>query len=136
MFSGKTVLERINSDTYMLRDELSFENSKYKVTIKPGLLTDGASIPKVFWSIIGCPLNGKYVGSALIHDGLYASHVLSKEESDLLFLDMMKHNKVSLWRRKLMYWAVKFGGKSSYNGKSAEYIAETKNYVTVAIKGK
>ena len=136
MFSGKTVLERINSDTYMLRDELSFENSKYKVTIKPGLLTDGASIPKVFWSIIGCPLNGKYVGSALIHDGLYASHVLSKEESDLLFLDMMEHNKVSLWRRKLMYWAVKFGGGSSYNGKSAKYIAETKNYVTVVNKGK
>lgn len=136
MFSGKTVLERINSDTYMLRDELSFENSKYKVTIKPGLLTDGASIPKVFWSIIGCPLNGKYVGSALIHDGLYASHVLSKEESDLLFLDMMEDNKVALWRRKLMYWAVKFGGGSAYNSKSAKYIAETKNYVTVVHKGK
>lgn len=136
MFSGKTVLERINSDTYVLRDELTFENSKYKVTIKPGLLTDGASIPKVFWSIIGCPLNGRYVGSALIHDGLYASHTLSKEESDLLFLDMMKHNKVSLWRRKLMYWAVKFGGGSAYNSKSAEYITETKNYVTVVNKGK
>ena len=135
MFSGKTVLERIDSTVYELKSSLSFENEKYKVTIKSGLMTDGASIPKIFWSIIGCPLNGKYVGSALIHDGLYASHILSKEESDLLFLDMMKDNGVAKWRRKLMYYAVKYFGKSSYYGKTEKIITEAQNYVTLTIKG-
>lgn len=136
MFSGKTILERIDSDVYKLKSSLTYENDQYKVTIKSGLLTDGASIPKVLWSIIGCPMNGKYVGSALIHDGLYASHALSKEESDLLFLDMMKDNGVTEWRRTLMYYAVKFFGSSAYNSKTADYITETQNYVTVVNKGK
>ena len=66
-------------------------------------------------------------------DGVIYSDSDLREEGR--FLDMMKHNKVSLWRRKLMYWAVKFGGGSAYNSKSAEYIKETKNYVTVVNKG-
>lgn len=134
-FSGKTILERIDSVNYKLKSSLSFENDTFKVTIKDGLLTDGASIPKIFWSIIGCPLNGKYVGSALIHDGLYGSHKLSKQMSDKLFLDMMKHNGVGKIRRTLMYLAVKFGGSSAYKDKTPEYIEETSKYVDVIIKG-
>src|SRR5262245_43482445 len=35
---------------------------------KKGLLTDGASIPSVFWSIIGHPYQGLYLRAAVIHD--------------------------------------------------------------------
>ena len=134
MFTGKTILERISSKEYMLKSSLTYENEEFKVTIKKGLITDGASIPKAFWSIIGCPLSGKYVGSALIHDGLYGSHLLSKEESDRLFLDMMKHNGVGAIKRNLMYWAVKVGGRSAYNATSAESAIENAEFVSVKRK--
>lgn len=134
MFNGKTILERISSTEYKFIGNLSFENDKYIVTIKKGLTTDGASIPRLFWTIIGCPLSGKYVGSALIHDGLYGSHALSKEESDILFLEMMAANKVGFIKRNLMYLAVKIGGKSAYYGKTDEYIKEASKYVSIKEK--
>ena len=134
MFSGKTILERIDSKTYQLNSTLSYENDSVKVTIKPGLKTDGASIPKLFWSIIGCPLMGKYVGSALIHDGLYGSHKLTQKQSDQLFLEMMEHNRVKWFRRGLMYMAVRIGGRFAYNSKSEEEVAEMSKFVTVKEK--
>ena len=80
-------------------------------------------------------MGGKYVGSALIHDALYGSHVLTKEESDKLFLDMMKDNGVGTTKRNLMFWAVKFGGRSAWNAVSDHEIERTKRYITVTKKG-
>lgn len=134
MFNGTTILERINSSEYKFIGNLSYENDKYIVTIKKGLMTDGASIPRLFWSIIGCPLSGKYVGSALIHDGLYGSHALNKEESDKLFLEMMQHNNVGYIKRNLMYLAVKYGGKHAYYDKTDDYIKKTSKYVVITEK--
>ena len=134
MFSGKTILERINSREYKLRSTLIFENENYIVTISDGLLTDGASIPKLFWSIIGSPFCGKYVGSALIHDALYSSHIISKEESDLLFLDMMRENGVNEIKIALIYEAVKLFGNSSYNDVTEDEINEARKYIKLEKK--
>lgn len=114
-FSGTTVLKRLNSKYYQLDSFLSFENSELKITIKPGFVTDGASIPRIFWSLIGCPFSGKYVGSAIIHDGLFKSHVLSEKDTNKLFLEMLKDNKVHLVKRTLMSIAVKIYSKIYFN---------------------
>jgi len=133
MFEGKTILERLNTKEYQMRSTLSFENDKYKVVVAQGFVTDGASIPRLFWGIIGCPLRGKYVGSAIIHDGLYASHRLSKSEADKFFLEMMKHNGVGVIRRYAMYYAVKIFGRSSYR-KSEDVVHRNKKVVKVIEK--
>ena len=39
-----------------------------KWDVPSGTVTDGASIPRVFWSIIGSPFTGKYLQAAVIHD--------------------------------------------------------------------
>lgn len=134
MFTGKTILERLSHDEYLLKSSLSFENDWIKVTIKKGLITNGASIPRAFWSIIGCPMSGLYVGSAIIHDGLYGSHILTKEESDMLFLDMMTHNGVSKIKRTLMFWAVKYAGKSAWDATSDEEADVLKKFITIQRK--
>ena len=134
MFSGSTVLERVSSKVHKFRGKLSFENDKIKVTILEGMLTDGASIPRIFWTIIGCPLDGKYSGSALIHDGLYGSHKTSKEIADKLFDEMLRDNGVGRFRRKLMYWAVKYFGSKAYYGKTKAQITKMKQYVMVELK--
>ena len=137
MFKGKTVLERVDAQTYKLKSSLTFENDWIKVTIKSGLMTDGASIPRAFWSIIGCPLMGKYVGSALVHDALYDSQLTTREEADKLFIEMLADNGVGTVKRKLMYWAVRTGGGSFWNNKeihTPEHLEEMRQFVTVKRK--
>ena len=98
------------------------------VTIKKGLKTDGLSIPRLFWTIIGNPYNPKYVGSGIIHDGLYQSHAVPQKEADLLFKSMLKHNGVGIIRRNLMYYALRLFGSLAYSN-AYKNISENKHFV-------
>lgn len=134
MFQGKTTLERVDSIYYKFIGDLSFENEEFKITIKDGLLTDGASIPRSVWSIIGCPLTGKYVGSSLIHDGLYSCGELTRLESDQIFLDMLEHNGVGFIKRYTMYHAVRLGGQVSWDKKTEQSRKEALKYIEIIRK--
>lgn len=118
MFIGNTVLKRKNKNTYILEEDIIFKNEKYLIIVKKGFETNGASIPKICWSIIGCPFTGKYVGAAILHDALYASNFLTKHESDLLFLSIMEDCDVHVLKRNLMYRAVNIFGKSAWDEES------------------
>jgi len=106
---------------------------KYVVTIgasirlvcPSGMETDGASIPRFFWRVIGHPMSLPYVKAAVLHDAGYMARLrwyrkntdgwveddYTREEIDNLFLEIMKMLGVSWWRRRLMYIAVRwFGG--------------------------
>lgn len=41
------------------------------ITVPNGFISDGASIPKFLWSIVGSPWSGKYTQAAVLHDWLY-----------------------------------------------------------------
>jgi hypothetical protein len=79
-------------------------------TAPPGTLTDGASIPKIFWSVIGGPFEGKYRDAAVNHD--YECCVQRNAWYDVhrMFYDAMMTRGVEEWRAKLMYFAVFFFG--------------------------
>jgi hypothetical protein len=36
--------------------------------VPAGYTSDGASIPRVFWSVVGAPLSGRYRDAAIVHD--------------------------------------------------------------------
>lgn len=88
------------------------------VNVPAGYLTDGASVPRVFWSMI--PPWGKYGQAAVVHDILCeylsitkdgAPYRITREECDNLLLEAMTalevpyitrhaiHKAVSLYRR-------------------------------------
>lgn len=102
-------------DVFMLTEPLVYKNSKYIIKVYPGFDFDGASIPKIFWSIIGSPMFGKHVRAACLHDALYASKLLSREDCDKLFLEAMETEGVNWLTRKLMYRAVRLAGASAYD---------------------
>lgn len=89
-------------------------------TIPAGFRWNGASIPKVAWSIIGSPFTGRYQRAALLHDFLYefqgwppagcGPRVHSRKAVDVLFYRMMREDGVGWWRAKIMYSAVRVGG--------------------------
>lgn len=94
---------------------------EYIVTAPKGTFTDGASIPRFFWRVIGGPMTGKYRMAAVIHDAGYTAKLqwrqfamdikYDRKDVDELFLRLMKALGVSWWRRRMMYRAVRwFGG--------------------------
>jgi hypothetical protein len=84
---------------------------------------DLASIPRVLWPALACHELG--IRAPLCHDWLYRSggnpewgsisprRTYTRAETDRLFLELMKADGVSWWRRTAAYLAVRaFGGKA------------------------
>lgn len=49
-------------------------NHQYKFTIPKDYCYDGASIPRMFWRIVGAPTDNKFLIAALVHDVLCERH--------------------------------------------------------------
>jgi hypothetical protein len=75
-----------------------------------GTYTDGASIPPIFWSVIGGPFEGKYRDAAVNHDYECCVKQHAWQDVHRMFYDGMMARGVELWRAKLMYFAVYFFG--------------------------
>ena len=100
----------LQEDLFILLEDIEVEVLGYKIRVKAGFDFDGASIPRILWSVYGNPLSGKFRIAALVHDVLYASQVLSKEVCDKIFLSLMEVHGVGYLKRASMYQAVsKFG---------------------------
>ena len=76
----------------------------------PGFSTDGASIPRSLWTLIGSPLTGNYLFSAVIHDVGCDSHKYSWQITHRMFYDGMIDKGVGEHYAKLLYWGVRLGG--------------------------
>ncbi len=79
--------------------------------VPKGTIVDGASIPQVFWSIVGGPFSGKYRSSSVIHD--YYCDTMHRDWRAVhnLFYEAMLTSGVSKNKAMLMYYAVYRFGK-------------------------
>lgn len=103
-------------------------NFRYYVGVEGGLdfidipiryKTDGASIPRFAWGIIGGPL-GKYAPAAVVHDFLYHTQTRTRKESDRIFLEAMKVLGVNRFKRWIMYQVVRWFGWRAWNRRKKE----------------
>jgi hypothetical protein len=75
-----------------------------------GLVTDGASIPWPFWSIVGGPFEGQYRRAAVIHDFYCDRKYRAWQRTHRVFYDAMITGGVGKVKANLMYYAVwRFG---------------------------
>ena len=91
-FSGP-VEARWESDgvTMVLLHELRYTDPYGEVWVAPaGSRVDGASIPRVFWSIIGAPFEGKYRKASVLHDVAYDQQSRPWEDVDRMFYNAMR----------------------------------------------
>jgi hypothetical protein len=86
---------------------------KLSYTIKKGLVTDLASVPRLLRGVIDNNSN-KIILAAIIHDVNFACHILDFEASNILLENMCKYYRMNYFKRKSVYFAVKFFGKSHY----------------------
>ncbi|HIE98682.1 MAG TPA: DUF1353 domain-containing protein, partial [Fuerstia sp.] len=43
---------------------------EFRVVVPAGFVSDGASIPRLFWAIIGPPIGSSHLLPAIVHDYL------------------------------------------------------------------
>jgi len=75
-----------------------------------GSIVDGASIPQVFWTVVGGPFEGQYRNASVVHDVACVKRSEKWEDVHRMFYYAMRAGGVSESRAALMYAAVyKFG---------------------------
>jgi hypothetical protein len=131
-FGNALDLRNDTKSTWNLLADFAYENDKYIITLSKGFVTDGASIPRAFWSVVGSPFEGAYVKPSIIHDGLYTIMQLPRKECDKLLKEMMVFNGVSKIEAEEIYLGVRgFGGMHWKKDNSSKA-----NLVNITVKGK
>ena len=87
------------------------------ITVPAGTETDGASVPRLFWTIFD-PW-GEYFGAAVIHDFLYSPGNTEHDRwaADEIFKEAMFNIGVPWYRREPIFRAVRLFGGSSFKGR-------------------
>jgi hypothetical protein len=93
----------------LLEDVAYIDPDGGKWTVPKGYETDGASIPKAFWSVIGGPLEGPYREAALIHDWYCDYKTKPWKDVHRVFYYACRAKGVADLKAKTMYAAVRAG---------------------------
>ena len=83
------------------------------ITVPKGFITDGASIPQMFWGL-GLSPWGDYSKSAVLHDWMYASQIVTRLEADNIFLESMDALGISEIKANLMFKMVRWFAGSAW----------------------
>ena len=112
-------------DEWIVKEDFIVTDGLTILVAPKGTPTDGASIPRFFWRLIGSPLTGAYRKAAVIHDAGYKGTLrwfngcgvidYDREMVDNLFLELMKALGVSPWRRWMMYRGVRWFGQKPWD---------------------
>lgn len=88
-------------------------NEGVPVTVPEGFVSDLASIPQAFWSIL--PKTARHAYAAIVHDYLYWTQTTKRHEADLIFKIAMQDLKVPTATLETLYNAVYYGGQSAWD---------------------
>lgn len=96
--------------------EVGVEGSGETIDVPAGFVTDFASVPWGFWNLE--PPLGDAGKAAVIHDYLYASKGLggryTRAQADGIFRQALAVLGVPLWKRSLLWAAVRLGGSGGW----------------------
>lgn len=119
-FTKPLVVKDNGDETFTLFTEFEYRvgslSSNEIITVPAGFVTDFASVPRIFWSVL--PPYGQYTGASVIHDWLYRTGGMNSHytriQCDNIFLEGMVVLGVPKWKRNVMHWAVSKFGNSSW----------------------
>jgi Protein of unknown function (DUF1353) len=117
-FDGELILKALPNgrDMELVRPFKYVDSRDIAWPVPAGTRVDGASIPSVFWSIIGALYTGKYREASVIHDYYCATKSRHWKAVHKVFLDGMVARGVDTIQAKLMYLAVyRFGPRWDFD---------------------
>ncbi len=124
---GYKLLPLKSGREWMVLEDYIYKRGSLTIVVPKGFVYDGASIPRIFWRLIGPPMAGKYAHAALLHDYLcvyrgYKLHgkwvAITRQQADDFMLTVMVEDDVDWWRRNAMHKAVRTAGGRVWNKRS------------------
>ena len=99
------------------RDDGMWELAVNYREVPKGFITDGASIPRFLWRVLGSPMEPQTCGAAIRHDYAYTRGELPRKEADDRFYGNLRAAGVGV-PRAFCYWlGVRAFGWIFYNNK-------------------
>ena len=128
---GALRVGRLRDPMYFLVSPISWEpnlaepQNLQPVLVPTGFVTDFASIPRVFWSLL--KPDGEYAYAAVVHDYLYWMQSHPRDEADEILKFAMQDLKVAGLTVNAIYEAVHlFGGQAWNDNKKLKQSGENK----------
>lgn len=110
--------DRWDHDTWIVtrkgRIVFEYNSHVYRLVWQRGFVTDGGSVPRIAWRVIGHPL-GEWLRDYLVHDAFYACEWASRSECDWLFLELLQEDGCDWFRRNAIWSAVRAAGGSVWS---------------------
>jgi len=96
---------------FALEKDFVYEDTEGVAWLAPtDLLTDGATIPSVVWSVIGGPWDGLYREAAVVHDAYCCGQTAPWQDVHRMFYEAMRCSGVGSVQAKTMFYAVWLAG--------------------------
>jgi hypothetical protein len=111
-FSGKLELLALDDGRIMklLRPYRYTDAAGLAWDVPEGIELDGASIPRIFWSVTGGPWDGPYRNASIIHDHYCVTHSRRWEAVHRMFHEAMLANCTDALKANVMFLAVWLAG--------------------------
>lgn len=107
----------LDGSTMVVLLEVTYTDPRGRIWTVPEMhVTDGASIPRPLWALIGSPFTGRYRVPAVLHDAAYACVGITKADADRMFYEAMREAGVGAMLAGLMWAAVKVFGGPAWRG--------------------
>ncbi len=111
-FSGELILKALDDGRSMqvVKDFSYTDWQGHTLTATAGFVSDGATIPRAVWTIVGGPWDGPYRKAAVVHDVGCENHKYTWRDTDRLFFEAMLDSGVTRPLALTMYYGVLVGG--------------------------
>lgn len=119
----------------LMSDLLWQVDGKRFVHVAAGYEMDGANVPRVLWSVFGNPMSGDVLPAAALHDALYESELVSREQADDWFHEAMLDNGVRWFKALTFYAGVRYAGEYWWDRHDENSITRARLKVKVVEKG-
>lgn len=98
----RIVIKPYSKDRFELVEDYFYND----ILISKGYKTNGADIPRIFWSIFP-PNSPEYLSAVVVHDYMCDNGKYSKKQADEYFYKALREIGISWWKAKLFYtWVI------------------------------
>ena len=113
-FSGSPKSEWLDDGRKMkLLEDFTYADRRKKSWTAPrDSIVDGASIPRLLWTVVGGPLEGPYRNASIVHDVGCDQKQADSDAVHLMFYEACRCGGVAETKAKLLYAAVHYFGPS------------------------
>ncbi len=127
VFPVKPAIRPLKGTDYVLAEDFYFPATVggWDVTahVAPGFRTDGASIPRLLWRVLGSPYDPDVIAAAIAHDALYRGEIVPRKDADAAFLALMEACGVAERKRRWLLRGVRWFGWITWARHTPESVA-------------